>query len=170
MFKKDLKDYPIYFQKYIDLVPDEDDLLTGFAIQFEVIKKMLASISEQKSMFAYAPQKWTLKEMLQHMIDTERIFGFRALCFARKETASLPGFDEGKYAANALANDRSWDNLSEELLVVRQSTTLLFKSFTPEILTRTGTANDNLTSVAGMGFITLGHIYHHKKIIEERYF
>jgi len=169
MFKKDLKDYPICFQKYIDLVPDEDDLLTGFTIQFEVIKKMLASNTEQKSMFTYAPQKWTLKEMLQHMIDIERIFGFRALCFAREETTALPGFDEGKYAANALANDRSWDNLSEELLVVRQSSTLLYKSFTPEILMRTGTANDNLTSVAGMGFITLGHIYHHKKVIEERY-
>ena len=99
--------YPPYFQKYIDLVPDEE-LLVGFANQAVIIKNLLGSITEEKSVFAYAPGKWTLKDLLQHMIDTERIFCYRALCFARKEAFHLPGFDENEYAANASANNRTW--------------------------------------------------------------
>lgn len=168
MSKPSPTSHPGYFQKYIDLVPDED-LLTGFAKQSAVIKDLLGSITEEKSTYAYAPGKWTLKELLQHIIDTERIFSYRALCFARKETISLPGFDENNYAANAAANERTWQSLADEFVAVRHSTELLFKSFTAEALSRIGTANNNPTSVASIGFITLGHFYHHKKVIEERY-
>ena len=161
--------YPPYFQKYIDLVPDEE-LLVGFANQAVIIKNLLGSITEEKSVFAYAPGKWTLKDLLQHLIDTERIFCYRALCFARKEAFHLPGFDENEYAANASANNRTWQSLKEEFIAVRNATELLFKSFSEEELLRSGIANNILTSVVSMGFITLGHVYHHKKIIEERYF
>ncbi len=161
--------YPPYFQKYIDLVPDEE-LLVGFANQAVIIKNLLGSITEEKSVFAYAPGKWTLKDLLQHMIDTERIFCYRALCFARKEAFHLPGFDENEYAANASANNRTWQSLKEEFIAVRNATELLFKSFSEEELLRSGIANNILTSAVSMGFITLGHVYHHKKIIEERYF
>ena len=161
--------YPPYFQKYIDLVPDEE-LLVGFANQAVIIKNLLGSITEEKSVFAYAPGKWTLKDLLQHMIDTERIFCYRALCFARKEAFNLPGFDENEYAANASANNRTWQSLKGEFIAVRNATELLFKSFSEEELLRSGIANNILTSVVSMGFITLGHVYHHKKIIEERYF
>lgn len=160
--------YPPYFQKYIDQVPDED-LLTGFANQNGVIQNLLGSISEEKSTYAYAPDKWTLKDLLQHVIDTERIFCYRALCFARKEPFHLPGFDEGNYAANASANERSWQSMAEEFVAVRSATELLFKSFSTEELIRMGIANNIPTSVVSMGFIALGHVYHHKKIIEERY-
>ena len=161
--------YPPYFQKYIDLVPDEE-LLVGFANQAVIIKNLLGSITEEKSVFAYAPGKWTLKDLLQHMIDTERIFCYRALCFARKEAFHLPGFDENEYSANASANNRTWQSLKEEFIAVRNATELLFKSFSEEELLRSGIANNILTSAVSMGFITLGHVYHHKKIIEERYF
>lgn len=161
--------YAPYFQKYIDQVED-NDLLTGFKRQTGQVKNLLDSIDEQKSTYAYAPGKWTLKDLLQHITDTERIFCYRALCFARNETISLPGFDENGYAANTHANERTWQSLADEFLAVRTATELLFKSFSEEELSRTGLANNNPTSAASMGFITLGHFYHHKKIIEERYF
>jgi DinB superfamily len=160
--------YPHYFQKYIDLVPDED-LLTGFVNQSQIITHLLAGITEEKSHYKYAPGKWTLKDMLQHIIDTERIFCYRALCFARKEAFHLPGFAEAEYAANAVASKRTWQSMAEEFIAVRHAAELLFKSFSDEELLREGIANNISTSVASMGFITLGHLYHHKKIIEELY-
>ncbi|MDB5279362.1 MAG: DinB family protein [Ferruginibacter sp.] len=168
MFKPSPENYPPYFQKYIDQVPDES-LLQGFANQGPVIVTLLSRITEEKSMHAYAPGKWTLKDLLQHIIDTERIFCFRALCFARREASNIAGFDENAYAASVVANDRTWLSLTEEFLAVRKATELLYKSFTEETLTRIGSANGIPTSVASMGYITLGHVYHHKKIIEERY-
>ena len=169
MLKAALKDYPSYFQRYIDLVPDDNELIAGFYIQRPIIVDFLESITEEKSNYAYAPDKWTLKDMLQHMTDTERIFGYRALCFARREKISLPGFEESEYAANVNTGERSWQNLLEEFFAVRYTSELLFKSFSAAVLKRTGIANNNVTSVGSLGFITLGHVYHHKKIIEERY-
>ncbi len=160
--------YPGYFQRYIDQVP-EQDLATAFRNQLPVINNFLPSISEEKSMYAYEPGKWTMKEILQHIIDTERIFNYRALCFARKETASLPGFEENNYAANSNANSRSWQSLINEFAAVRRATELMFSTFTDEALATSGTANNNPTTVASIGFISLGHFYHHKKVMEERY-
>lgn len=157
-----------YFQKYIDQVPEED-LHEAFANQDKVIQQFLSSINEEQSMHAYAEGKWTIKEVLQHMIDTERIFGYRAVCFARKETGSLPGFEEDDYAANSNANARSWQSLVEEFLAVRHSNELMFNSFTEEMLASSGKASNNALSVSSIGFISVGHFYHHKKVIEERY-
>ena len=160
--------YPTYFKKYVDQVPEED-LLTGFQNQLTVIKEFLNSITEEKSMYAYDTGKWTLKEVLLHMIDTERIFNYRALAIARKETASLPGFDENIYAANSNANSRTWQNLIDEFLALRSSTEFLFKSFTDEALSTSGISNNNPVTVISLGFITLGHFYHHKNVMQERY-
>ncbi|MFN8251433.1 MAG: DinB family protein [Ferruginibacter sp.] len=160
--------HPSYFDRYINLVP-EDDLLTAFKNQLPAFTDFLNSITEEKSMYAYAPGKWTIKELLLHMTDTERIFAYRSLCFARKESQSLPGFDENTYAANSNANARSWADLVKEFLLVRQTTELLFTSFTEEALHHPGTANNNPATAISMGFTAIGHVYHHKKIIEERY-
>lgn len=160
--------YPVYFKKYVDQVPEED-LLTGFQNQLTVIKEFLNLITEEKSMYAYDTGKWTLKEVLLHMIDTERIFNYRALAIARKEIASLPGFDENTYAANSNANSRTWQNLVDEFLAVRSSTEFLFKSFTDEALSTSGISNNNPVTVISLGFITLGHFYHHKNVMQERY-
>lgn len=121
-------------------------------------------------MFAYAAGKWTLKELLQHVTDTERVFIYRAMCVARGEKQSLPGFDEDMYAANSNANARSWKSLAEEFLAVRQSSRLLFESFTEEMLNQSGTANNRPIHVNAIGFILVGHALHHMHIARERYF
>lgn len=160
--------YPAYFQNYISQVK-EDDLEEAFKNQQEIIRDFFDAIPEEKTNTGYAAGKWSLKELLQHIIDTERIFNFRALSFARKEQASLPGFEENDYAANSNANARSWKSLCEELKVVRKSTEMLYDSFSEEALNTSGMANNNPTSVLAMGFINVGHLNHHKRIIEERY-
>ncbi len=160
--------YPIYFKQYIDQVI-ESDLSTAFSNQLPIIKDLLINITAKKSEQAYASAKWTLKELLQHIIDTERIFSYRALCFSRKEIVSLPGFDENIYAANSNANAREWLYLVEEFIAVRLSTECLFNSFSAEVMTFSGISNNNKITVNSIGFIILGHFNHHKKIIEERY-
>ncbi len=156
------------FQRYIDKVP-EDDFFTALKNQDQVLKDFLASVSEEKSLYAYAEGKWTLREMLQHIIDGERVFAYRALCFARKDPNSLPGFEENEYAPNSNANNRTWQSLGEELLAVRKTTKMLFDSFSAEALQGTGVSNNHANSVMSIAFVILGHFYHHKKIAEERY-
>jgi hypothetical protein len=160
--------YPAYFKQYVDQVADED-LSAAFSNQLPVLKAFLNAISEEKSNYAYDTGKWTLKELLQHMIDTERIFNYRALCIARKETASLPGFDENSYAENSNANSRTWRDLVDEFVAVRVTTEFLYSSFNAAALDASGLSNNKPITVISLGFTTLGHFYHHKKVIEERY-
>ena len=160
--------YPGHFKRYIDLVP-ETESLSAILNQGLEIMPFLSAISEEKSMYAYAEGKWTIKELLQHILDAERIFTYRALCIARGEKENLPGFEENDYAANSFANNRRWDSLVKEFLTVRQSTELLFKSFTEEMLDSLGTSNNKTIDVSSIGFIIAGHYYHHKKILLERY-
>ena len=159
--------YPKEFHNYISQVP-QDDLDTAFAQQQKIVDEFFPAIVT-KADYAYAAGKWTLKEMLQHIIDGERIFNYRALAIARKETISLPGFEENMYAANSNANARDWEDLCEEFKTVRKSTVYLYNSFTDAMLSQMGTANNNPVMVAAIGFTTIGHLYHHKKVIEERY-
>lgn len=159
---------PSYFQRYIDQV-SEDDLKLAFKNQLPVITPLLLGITEEKSTYAYAAGKWTIKELLLHMTDTERIFTYRALCFARKETASLPGFDEDTFAANSNANARSWQSLVDEFLITRKNTETLFSTFTEEALNNTGIANNNPGTPLAIGFTAIGHVNHHIKILQERY-
>jgi hypothetical protein len=161
-------DYPEYFGKYIGQV-SEEDLYDAFKIQFPKIEIFLHRIDEEKAKFAYAPGKWTLKELLQHIIDAERIFDYRALCFARKEAINLPSFDENLYAENSSANERSWKSLSNEFINARISTQDLFKSFSEEMLQLKGSANNNRTSVLSIGYTLIGHVYHHIKVVQEKY-
>jgi DinB superfamily len=160
--------YPGPFNQYIDEVA-ETDLQDAFNKQLPIINSFLSSISEERSKHAYAVGKWTIKELLQHLIDTERILSYRALCSARGEKQMLPGFDENEYAANTNANDRTWHSLGNEFLIVRQSTHLLFNSFTNDMLMADAHFSNRTNTTAGIGFIILGHFYHHKKIVEERY-
>ena len=159
---------PGYFQRYIDQVK-EKQLEAAFIQQSKEIKVLLPRISEEKSMYSYATAKWTLREILQHLIDSERIFSYRAVCFARKETAILPGFDENDYAAESNANNRSWENLTAEFVAVRKSTLFLFDSFTSAMLDSKGKAGNNSFSVKELGFVIIGHFKHHQKIMEEFY-
>lgn len=160
--------YPVYFETYISKVK-ETELKEAFKNQQNIVDSFFDAIPEEKTNTGYAPGKWSLKELLQHIIDTERIFNYRSLCFARKETASLPGFEENDYAANSNANERSWKSLCDEMRAVRISTIALFESFSESTLNNSGMANNKPTTVLAMGFITIGHLIHHKNIIEERY-
>ncbi len=160
--------YKNYFENYTSLVP-EKDVLSAMNNQAKTLTDFFNSISDEKAMYAYAVGKWTMKEMLQHMIDTERIFAFRALAIARKETVTLPGFDENVYAVNSFANRRTWANLVDEMKIVREATTLLFKSFTDDMLNTTGNFSAATATVNTVGNIIVGHFCHHVNITNERY-
>lgn len=161
-------DYPPSFEKYVSLV-NEDSILEALKNQYQPALNLLQGITEQKSTHAYAPGKWSIKELMQHIIDAERIFNYRALCIARGEQQGLPGFDENKYAAKSNADARKWDDLLNEFVSVRNSTRILYKSFTDEMLNSRGVSNGNPVSVNSFGFITVGHLQHHLAILEERY-
>ncbi|HTC00231.1 MAG TPA: DinB family protein [Ferruginibacter sp.] len=168
MQKPSLITYPGPFHKYIDQVPQED-LYDAFNVQLSIISIFLSSLSEEGSKYAYTADKWTIKEVLQHIIDTERIFSYRALCFSRGEKKILPGFEQNDYAGASNANSRTWHSLGNEFLILRQSTYLLFNSFTEDMLASEGISNSNTNTVAGWGYAIIGHFYHHKKVIEEKY-
>lgn len=157
-----------YFSRYTDLVKDSS-LSKAFKKQDKVLKSFMKSISEKKSKYAYAEGKWTLKEVLQHLIDCERIFTYRALAIARKDDTNLPGFEENDYAANSGANDRSWKELCEEMKALRASTKLLFDSFSDEMLDTEGTFNNTKGKAGRLGFIIAGHVIHHMNVVKERY-
>lgn len=160
--------YSTHFHDYIKLV-EEDNITTALKNQTPAAQKFFNSITEEKSLYKYAEEKWTIKEALQHIIDAERVFTYRALAFARKDQNHLPSFDENSYAANSHANSRSWKDLIEEYLAVRKSTEMLFNSFTEEDLKSTGIASNNEISVMALGFTIAGHTAHHINILKERY-
>jgi uncharacterized damage-inducible protein DinB len=161
--------YPAYFEKYIEIV-EASSVIEAIDKYAQPLIDFFENIPEEKAAYRYAEGKWSVKEMLQHIIDTERIFGYRALSIARKDTTPLPGFDENNYAKASNADERSLPGLIEELKAVRTSTDLLLKSFTEEYLRQTGITNGHPNTVNAIGYIIFGHILHHKKVLEERYF
>jgi uncharacterized damage-inducible protein DinB len=161
-------EYPEYYNHYVGLVKEGNILELLFSEHMETME-LLTSLDEETLAFRYAPGKWTIREVTQHIMDTERILGYRALCFARGEQASLPGFDENLYATNSNANRRKIDDMVRDLSVARASTTELFKSFDAEQLLRTGTANNKKVSVRSILYFLLGHEIHHRNVIGERY-
>ncbi len=166
--RPDLTRVPEFYHNYINRVPD-NDLMTAFKNQSPIVIDFLQSIPAGKVDYAYAQGKWTIKEVLQHIIDAERVFCYRALRFARKDLTPLPGFDENLFAANARASRRNWDDLIEEFKTVRRATEWLYSSFDEEHLNATGISNDHPNYVLAFGYISVGHALHHMKIIKERY-
>jgi hypothetical protein len=166
--RPDLTRVPPFYHNYINQVP-ESDLPEAFAIQTPAFLQFIESIPPGKYDYRYADDKWTIKDVLQHIIDAERIFAYRALRFARKDPAFLPGFDENSFADNAKADKRAWSNLVEEFKAVRRASEYLFISFDDDQLDATGTSNNNSIYVLGIGYIVVGHCIHHTKIIRERY-
>jgi uncharacterized damage-inducible protein DinB len=160
--------FPPYFANYIQLV-SENQCMDALNNQRPIVMDFFDSLSAEKADYAYAPGKWTIKEMLQHMIDTERIFAYRALCVARKEQHSLLGFDENAYAANSRANHRTWDALLNEFKCVRETTSILFQSFEEDVYEYSGLSSNQPVTVNAIGFIIVGHVYHHINVLKERY-
>jgi uncharacterized damage-inducible protein DinB len=161
-------EYPEYFGKYIAQVADEN-LIEELEISLHRLIKFVQNIPMDKFDYQYAEGKWTIKDILQHLIDSERIFAYRALRFARNDKTSLPGFEEDHYAKNANGSKRSIQDLLTELAIVRQATLSLFKSFSEEQLLRIGTASNKQMSTRVLGFVIIGHQNHHQKVFEERY-
>lgn len=169
MARPDLASVPSFYHNYVNAVKT-DDLTDAFRQHQVDLLSVLVGLPEDRWDFRYAPGKWSVKEVIQHLIDAERIFCYRALCFARGETASLPGFDENSYAARSEADSRTKAELIDELSIVQKSSAQLFASFSDGQLASTGIANNNPVPVCAIGFIIVGHTLHHKRILEERYF
>ena len=166
--RPDLTRIPQWYHGYVNAV-NEADLESAFRNQQNSFVPFLESLPEAKRDYRYADGKWTIREMLQHIIDAERVFSYRAMCFARKEETPLPSFDENAYADNSKANNRDWTSMLEEYKSLRAATEIMFRSFDNEQLETAGTASGKSVYVLGIGFIIIGHINHHVNIIKERY-
>lgn len=161
-------DYNEYFASYLAYV---EGLSVGEALQRNQLSflRLMENISEEKSMFQYATGKWTIKELVSHVIDSERVFAYRAMRFARNDETELSGFDEKHYATNSGANERSIKEILTEFDANRNASIALFESFTPEMLLRKGIANGMKMAVNMLGLLIAGHCEHHAKIAKERY-
>ncbi len=160
--------YPDYYDNYIPLVK-EDDLHTALRNNWTELLTVITSIPAEKALFAYAEKKWTIKQLLGHMIDTERIMTYRALRFARKDPQQPLPFEENDYAANMELDHRSLKDLVHEFEAVRGATISLFDSFTPNSLALKGKTAAGETSVLSIGYLICGHAKHHINILKERY-
>jgi hypothetical protein len=162
-------EFVTFYGTYISQVSEEYTLIEELEISLHRFIKFVQDLPMDKFDYRYAEGKWTIKDIIQHIIDAERIFAYRALRFARYDTTELPGFDENSYVDQALANKRSIMELLTELSAVRHATIFLFKSFTNEELLRIGVASNSPISVRALGFVIIGHQNHHQRIFQERY-
>lgn len=163
-----LSTVPNFYKNYVKQI-EETDLLQALRISGHRALELVHSIAEEKADFRYAPDKWTIRELLCHIVDAERIFAYRALRFARNDKTPLASFEENDYATQANAEGRSLQKIAAEMAHLRSSTIDLFESFTPEMLMRKGSVNNNELSVIALAFIIAGHETHHCHVLKERY-
>jgi hypothetical protein len=161
-------EYNEYFDRYISLVP-QGDVILNLERQLNETLATLLSISEADANSSYAPGKWSLKEVVGHILDSERVFGYRALAFARNDAANLPGFEQDDYVSNGSFNSVAIKDLALEFEHVRRANILFFRHLAPEAWQRTGVANNNPVSVRAIAYIIAGHELHHLSIIKTRY-
>lgn len=168
MPKPEITEYPDFYAGYIGKVP-EGSIQTLLASQFENTRDLFSGLSEAQSNQAYAPEKWSLKEVLGHIIDAERIFVYRALCMARGDRQPLPGMDQDLYMAGAHFARRPIKDLVGEYVAVRRATLSFVNSLTPEDLQKTGVANNGSFTVNALLYIIAGHELHHLDLVRTRY-
>ena len=161
-------EYNAYYDRYISLVPDED-VLVVLRRQLESTLDTLREIDEEQANARYAPGKWSVKEVVGHMIDGERVFAYRALRFARNDRTPLKGFEQDDYVAGGNFAERRLSDLAEEFEHVRRATLSLFGHLSAEAWRRSGVASDSLVSVRALAYIMAGHEAHHMRILRERY-
>jgi DinB superfamily len=160
-------EYPPYFDTYIKLV-SEENIMPVLQSQLTDFSDFIRSIPESDAVVLHAPYTWTIKQVLGHLIDTEIVFGYRALCFARGDVTALPSFDENLYVANASFNDQTVMQLADHFAALRQSTLCMFKSFSTMAWQSSGQAGSGRMSVNAAAYILVGHIRHHGAIIQKR--
>jgi len=161
-------EYFSYFERYLARVP-ESDVLPVLKHQIEAIRRSFAKVSDERAGFRYAPEKWSVRQVLGHIIDAERVFGYRALCIARGERISLPSFEEDQYVATAGHDRFPLPELVEEFSDVRRSNLHLFAHLEESAWERIGVANDHPLSTRAVEFIMAGHLRHHGAVLTERY-
>lgn len=159
---------PVFYHNYLNQVTAQT-LEEGFRLHCSDLVNLLKGLSPDKWEYRYSPEKWSVKELVQHIIDAERIFCYRSLRFSRKDSTPLSGFDENLYTQNAKATRRTPESFIEELEAVQRASALFFLSLDDEQLEESGIANGNSIYVKAIGFIVLGHTLHHKRILLERY-
>lgn len=157
-----------FYARYIARVTEED-VLTALEVQTRDLADVFGHMSEEQASYRYAPDKWSVKQVMGHLTDAERVFSYRAVAFARGDETSLPGFDENTYVANGGFDARPFASLAAELAAVRQATIAAYRGFSDEAWQRRGTANDSPISVRALAYITVGHARHHLNVLRERY-
>ncbi|RFZ92183.1 DinB family protein [Mucilaginibacter conchicola] len=161
-------DHAPYAANYVNQVPDGADVLALLKDSQQVTFDLFSKLTDEQAMYAYAEGKWTLKEVLGHIIDTERVFSFRAFVFSR-EDISLPGFDQDTYVNSTDFNSRTIQDLANEFKAVREATLYLYRSLSEEQLGRSGVASGALVKVAALVYMTAGHELYHIKAVHEKY-
>ena len=161
-------EYAPFFAAYIALVPD-GDVLSLLSAQVEETAALLAGLTETQARYRYAPGKWSVKDVVGHVADAERVFAYRALRFARNDKTPLSGFDENVFAAAANFDARPLAGIIEELRLVRRATMSLYRSFTPEMIARRGVSNEKELTVRALIYITAGHERHHVRMLQKKY-
>ena len=169
MKKPETTGLPELYKRYVDAV-EYDDLIPALIKSGNESLELFRSIPEASADYRYAEGKWSIREVINHMMDAERVFSYRALTFSRGDTTELPGFDENGWAVEANASNRRLYKLIEEYANLRASTVDLFSSFSQEMLERSGAANGVSMAVVTLGYLIAGHEAHHRKVLVERYF
>ena len=168
MSRPEKNEYGESYAGYISLVPEED-ILTAITSQANEFQELAASIPEEKGAYRYTEGKWTIKELLGHINDGERIFAYRALRIARGDQTPLSGFEQDDYIETGRFNERTVGDLIEEFILLRRSNIKLFKNIEDAAWLRMGTASDNPISVRAVAYIMTGHVRHHLNILRSRY-
>lgn len=166
--RPDSSEHAPYYTRYVDLVP-ELDIVAALEKQGAATQKVLSAIDESRGNFRYAPDKWSIKQLVGHLEDTERVFTYRALAFARGATTPLPGFDEKEFMAHSPFDASTMRERAEGLAAVRRATIGLFRGLDGAAWERGGIASDNKVTVRALAYMTLGHERHHLNVLRERY-
>lgn len=161
-------EYAPYFENYISKAAEED-ILPAMRSQVDELDVLLDRVSPEHETFRYAEGKWSIREIVGHLIDGERVFGYRALCIARGETQNLPGFDQDQYMLTAPFDGVDLEDLLSEFRLVRLSNIAMMRTFDEAAWTRIGTANGNPVSVRALAYVMVGHTRHHMGVLRERY-
>ena len=162
-------EYAPYAVVYIDLLPDDGQVLKYLRENLDATKAFIRAFPAEKLATPCAPGEWTIKEILIHVSDAERVFAYRALRFARGDTTELSGFDQDDYVPQSKANARDIEAILDEYTAVRMATCTLFESFDEDMFIRAGIASENRVSIRGLAYIIAGHELHHVQSIQENY-
>ena len=169
MPRPDIEKIPLFYKGYVEGIPENKELLPLMIDSRDEFVELIDEIPEEKGAYAYAEGKWTIKELIGHICDAERIFSYRALRFGRGDMTDLPGFEQDDYVVSSRANERPMADHRTEFINVRNATIVLFNGFSEKEFLSFGSANGLRVDVNSIGYITIGHLYHHMEILKSRY-